>query len=609
MINSTSFYCRQLIKFLPAIQGSSELNQLTPSALRSCFNPPQARSSSTLCLSAHSFKPLDLNWGFFDANLRKEGRSSQEISTLKEEFSSQVMDPNQPVSDRMKELYKKIFPKDSGSQIELIKKELHDQLKSLFSKISTNPSDDDETFLADFELEFVNQLKMMSALGKTDYLMWYLFQKTRLSSAEGRRSFAQALLSDSWARCRTGQPAVFAMMPLLLHERVIDSEAQGLVSRFSTLGVEEVRDDLSKSLVYGSTAYNPTMRSVPQDLRLERLRDLALAGHPLSQNQYAGYLFHNDVGGIFGRAQFDIKERLSEFKILIDRETETNDYVTRFYAFNGSEHLDAQLSVEERISKLEMRANKGDKQAFTFLLNAYKNNFLYRFSPSRSTALNLTEQERWEKIWAMRSIDPMRWNCHLQLDYLKGFIEPEFGRPCIEIPLSIEERYAWILENAFTDLSTDQAAVQLLRHQLKDEDKMPRFETFKDRLKGLFTLALKGSSQANEEICILIEWHNHGTDLPFEKSELFEMLTSLALAGHETAQWGVVKTILQTYWRLRCNGVAGLSLDPADYAHVLREIAWSSRNQNLSLEIIKLYFNTRSQSALENLIKLRDALR
>lgn len=605
MINFSKSYFLNSMGSLSKIQSNFE-GLIAAGTRTSCFDQPQVRSSSML-------SRIDPDWVSFDSNLQEEGFSSDKITSFKEEFSNQVMDLDQPLSSRMKELYRKILPKNGDSQIELIRNRLNDTLKSLFFKILNNPLDDDGAFLADFESEFVNQLKTMSALGKTEYLKRYIFLKAKSSSIEEHRSFAQNLLSSSWEKCKKGKPAVFNMAPILLHEQVMDSDiVQRLIERFAALGVEEVRDDFASSLTRGSpTSYNPTTCPASIDRRLELLRDMAFDGHLPSQRNYAIFLLHNTLHSTVisnvGKDQFDKGKRLSEFKKLVDCETKINSWVTRFYAFNGSEYLDAQLSVEERLNKLEMRANTGDKYAFSLLYNAYKNNFLYSISP-RILCLNLTNQERWEKICAMSAIDLKAWNHHLQFDYLKGYIESAENEPSIVIPLSKEERYAWILENAFDDLSTEQAAAQLLRYQLQDEDQVPHFKTFKERLNGLFRLALKGSSKASEEIRRLLSQYNHDEiDLPCEKIEFFEMLTSLALAGDPIAQGQVVAILLQPRWGSLPNKLRGLNLDPTDYDSVLRELAWSSRD-SLSMEIIRLYFNHQRQADLENLLILCNAL-
>lgn len=631
MISSLSSYFQRLTTLLPAMRRG------TTSTLSCYFDQPQT-SSSLSTLSTHSFKQLDIDrgavvqtrklsrstkpqvvtadsaesidsdWLFFDTNLREEGFSNSAIAVLKEEFSAQMIDLNRPMSPQMREMYKKIFPRKLDLLLMNIERELSNELKSMFFKITTTPSKEDERIVADFESRYVNQIKMLGALGKADYLKWYIFQKNRQNVVEEqRKSFVQHLLSDTWERCRRGYPAGFSALPLLMEERVIGPDGEGMVDRLSSLGVEKVRDELATALVYGSHSHKPLISSKSLNRRLEMLRDLALEGHPPSQDLYGCYLLENHVGDFFGEKTLDRERRLSEFKTLIDRESGLNHYTTCFYAFNGSRQLDAQLPIEERISQLETRAHKNDTYAFSILLKAYKNNYLYQFSHSHpGICLNLTEQQRWEKICALRPINFELWNWHLQFDYLSGSIQPEVHGRLIEIPLSLEERHAWILENAFANLSTDRAAVKLLQ-EAKDGE-LSQYQTFKERFLALFKLGLKGSVVANEEICRLIEWYNHGADLPFEKIEIFEMLISLALTGCEDAQWGVAKTILQTSWRLHVNGVEGLNLDLAKYMHVLREIAWLCPNENLSLDIIKHCY-AQSQPELETLIQLRDALR
>lgn len=603
MIHFYLSQCRHLTSLLPTTRAPAKIS------LTFCLDQPQVRSLS----NHHSFAQIDSNWLRLDSNLSEEGYSREEISALKREFSTRVMDLNQPVTEHMKKLYKKTFPPSADSEIKEIRSDLKKQLKLLFFKVATSPSEGDETMVADFELKFINQLKMLSALGKTDDLIWYIFQKNRSeTSQESRNRFVRHLVSETWERCKSGQPAAFTMIPLLIKEKIVDSgwNAERWVDRFSSLGVEEVRNDLSNSLVYSYSSNNPSLCPTSGEERLKKLRELALDGHSLSQEQYGHYLLDDSVGGLFGiKNQIKREERLSEFQTLIDCEKGIeNQCVTRFYKFNGSYVLNAQLTVEERIGALEKRAKKGDRHSFSALLEAYKNNYVYQFSHSLWTCLNLTKEERWDRIGEMRVIDPLRWNYHLQLDYLKGYIEPQTcTQPTITIPLSIEERYGWILENAFANLSTDEAAVKLLRYQLQDNE-LPEYKSFKDRWFGLFKLGLKGSHFANDEIRTLIEWYNHGaTDLPFEKMEIFEILTSLALAGCQHAQYAVVKTLLQPAWWTRPNGVAGLELDPSKYEQLLREIAWSCKHQNLSMDIIHLYF-PHNKTLLENLIKLRDAI-
>lgn len=525
------------------------------------------------------------NWGSLNENWTNDGLGKRLIKKRKSEFLKRAMDLNRPIDPWMKDLYLKTIPTNRVEKIEEIEESLYEDLSHLFQKAWSHTLVPKE--LSDYETNLESKLDEVSRLGIPETTYWHVYHTADFKNDESWNRFAMDLIKNTWARCLKGDPSSFERMAMLLNKSEVAGTNLGwetplndvslsikVLGRLSDLGVQHAQYALSSVYQWNKTGRFLLKLSTEQ--RLKGLQDLALKGHAYSQREF-GHTLHSLWLGIDRNLDVSREYREKGFKELIKNEVGFNPSVTGYYLINGSHNLNAKMPLPERIKILEKRAKDGDKKALEGLIRGYQYNHFWYLGVE--DPLKLSDKQRWKKLLKLQKINKAFWNECMADAYLKGFCGSE--EDPLKIPISEEDRHKWILDNAFKDFSTEEAACKLLSNRLRGRAK-------------LLELALEGSDKATISFVIGYR-HNRG-----KYGASIETLKKLTMEGSSFAGRKLIKRLFP---------------DPKNQKPIkstvsnedLRDIAWDG-DKYFTIMIIKKMQTGQHRKVLERIVALRESL-
>jgi len=368
---------------------------------------------------------FDPKWGVLVSTLQEEGLSPQQIECAKNELAEVILNPEKPVSERARDLYAMVFPKNRKEMISAIKNEILAFTEKKIKEVLSDSTTDVQQMLTELQqpCSFIaKKIQELRRLGVSDIDTWYFHHTDFTYSASIREERAKAVVNEIVSEFFAGFPTSFPTMAHLLVTRKIGhastthlpsfpdvSNSIQLLKRLADLGDRAAQQELSSVYEWNTigddeskTSSNLTMRE-----RIDGLRMLALAGHKYSQYRLGSVCFHRSIGhdavpdNIGGLPENMRKKYLSE---LWDKKDSHSFYRIQMICSNILGEIAVNSQVESRLTMLYEMAQKGNETAFRKLIEAYIRNRLDENDKKES--LNLTEAERLDKIFELRKCNP-----------------------------------------------------------------------------------------------------------------------------------------------------------------------------------------------------------
>jgi len=379
------------------------------------------------------------------------------MSKDQDDFKHALHNTHEPISDWMRQYYLNCFPLNRNELIKMYRETIDSTVNHSIEQCLNDDNGFDVMNLN------ATRAKVEDLINEICYLdnMYVIMEYYRNLEDQYKSDYVERMYLKFSTLFQLGTPRSLPFMALFLNGQLC-SDILNFNScytkdyrifwlhRLSELGVETAQHILTEFyLNYESTEWMKKTRRTLNcsiDERYEGLRKLFLLGNKNAQNEYAMSLFYEST--LHGKS---IKTRFHE---LIQKEKKFCQYVTLYYARNGTQYHNDGFTLQFRLSILEKRAVEGDNIAHDELITAYLKNILHK------TALNINEGERWMKLLNLREINPFQWNRSMRTVYIKECYPGV--KNLMDIPLSKEERFEYIFNQAMDNGSTSSMAETLL---------------------------------------------------------------------------------------------------------------------------------------------------
>ncbi len=502
---------------------------------------------------ANDIKSLQIDpaWGFLGQNLRREGKSKEEIEAIQTRFSEHFLDETRPIDDWMRSIYQKTFlpAKEQKELIRRIYLYIKRKVEKLFLEYwASKAVYDQEKVMMALEKKIGQQMSNLILLGQSSLFGGISYN---IFKSQGRIVF-DPFSELVWTNYKEGKLVYFGLLARMLEWRdflyLMPSDENPIndvkrsvqiINRLADLQVKEALH--AKAQIYERNSIGKGRDSVKLTFtvaqRLTVLEELAQFNGLPYEETIAKIMYCGNIDG--DKIRLSPAERGKYFQELVANETEFNFYITTYYEEDGGSGFRAGLGLTKCLAILEERAKRGDETAYKILIEVYIGNEL---GLCNKRSLNMKPEARWKKLQELKPINAPLWTTRMAWIYYRGYLSPEKWL----IPLSRLECYQWLIKNI--EYLAPDVLGKLINggcHHFTEEDQPENLHSKEGRVKFYYDLALANQTlrTVGKEVSELLfpDDGSNAVNLPSEKR--FTMVEKLAFAGYGRAQWTYQKVI------------------------------------------------------------------
>ncbi len=488
---------------------------------------------------------IDPAWGFLDQNLARGDFSKEQIENIKVNFSKCFLD-GKPIDGWMREAYQQILPPKTKRKelINSINLDLKERVEKIFMTCWNGELTHSQQIMAELEVEFRQQARNLVALGKSEAIGDFLY----CMHDKTHQSLVDNIYQQVWTGYQKGQPGYFSLMALALRcrkfygfsltdkEPINDVEQSlRLLHRLADLRVKEALHALAWIYAHNYIGEGKTKIELKFTVnqRFNMLQWLATHNDHRCQQVLANAIYFGKIG--WNDIELSPAKRNNYFQEITVRNNGSNSYLSNYYEENGGHKFSAGLNLATCLAKLEALARDGNGEAYDTLIRAYLYN---QIGTLNKRSLEMKAEARWQKLGQLKEIDIGRWARMMTYTYFHGHLNQ--GESKWNIPLSLQERYQWLIDNAKYDLY--QLYNLFVTNDYSKLAEKEQLRSKKGQLRFLYNLALsdpKLAEIAKSALALMYtSYARKGKSVvDLSEEEKLVMVEKLAFTGYDEAQW------------------------------------------------------------------------